>query len=112
MIRYADQIASSSRHGVTPRNDGLSEHIFDNRCKSAGETQACDISRDDYVIDCPETDREVRRQGKEIKKMENKKEWRLAVLLVLALVFIIVINAKLPLQAENRELAKAVFYVT
>jgi hypothetical protein len=27
MIRCADQIASS-RHGVTPRNDSLSEHIF------------------------------------------------------------------------------------
>ena len=44
--------------------------------------------------------------------MENKKEWRLTVLLVLGLVCILVINAKLPLEAENRELAKAVFYVT
>jgi hypothetical protein len=54
----------------------------------------------------------VRCSGKEIKKMENKKEWRLTVLLVLGLVCILVINAKLPLEAENRELAKAVFYVT
>jgi hypothetical protein len=44
--------------------------------------------------------------------MENKKEWRLAVLLVLGLVFILAINAKLPLETENRGLAKAVFYVT
>jgi hypothetical protein len=51
-------------------------------------------------------------EGKEIKKMGNKKEWRLAVLLVLGLVFILVVNAKLPLEAENRGLAKAVFYVT
>ena len=46
------------------------------------------------------------------KKMKNKKEWRLAVLLLLGLVLILVINAKLPLEAENRKLAKAVFYVT
>ena len=44
--------------------------------------------------------------------MENKKEWRLAVLLLLGLILILAINAKLPLEAENRELAKAVFYVT
>jgi 2'-5' RNA ligase len=31
MIRYAVRIASSSRQGVTPRNDSLSEHNFDNR---------------------------------------------------------------------------------
>ena len=33
-------------------------------------------------------------------------------LLLLGLVLILVINAKLPLEAENRKLAKAVFYVT
>jgi hypothetical protein len=54
----------------------------------------------------------VKCDGKEIKKMENKKEWRLALLLALGLVFILAINAKAPLEAENRGLAKAGFYVT
>jgi hypothetical protein len=54
----------------------------------------------------------VRCGGKEIKKMGNKNEWRLTVLLVLGLVFILAINVKLPLETENRGLAKAVFYVT
>lgn len=44
--------------------------------------------------------------------MENKKEWRMAALLTLGLVFMLVINANLPLEAENRELATAVFHVT
>jgi hypothetical protein len=50
--------------------------------------------------------------GKEIKKLENKKEWHLALLLALGLVFILAINAKLSLEVENRGLAKAGFYVT
>jgi hypothetical protein len=78
----------------------------------ASETPVCHISRDDYVIYCHEIDREVRRQGKETEKMKKKKEWHLAVLLFMGLVFILAINAKLPPKAENRELAKAVFYVT
>jgi hypothetical protein len=54
----------------------------------------------------------VRCGGKEIKKMGYKNEWRLTVLLVLGLVFILAINAKLPLEAENRGISEAVFYVT
>ena len=43
--------------------------------------------------------------------MKSKKELGLAVLLTIGLVFMIIINAKLPSEDENRELAKAVFYV-
>ncbi len=43
--------------------------------------------------------------------MKSKKELRLAVFLTLGLVFIIIIDANLLGQAENRKLAKAVFYV-
>jgi len=53
----------------------------------------------------------VERACKEIKKMKNKKELGLAVLLALGLVFILIINANLQSKAENRGLTKAVFYV-
>jgi hypothetical protein len=53
----------------------------------------------------------VERGCKEIKKMKNKKELGLAVLLALGLVFTIIISANLPSKDENRELSKAVFYV-
>lgn len=53
----------------------------------------------------------VERGCKEIKRMKNKKELGLAVLLALGLVFIIIINANLQPKDENRELSKAVFYV-
>jgi hypothetical protein len=43
--------------------------------------------------------------------MKSKQELRLAVLLILGLVLIMIINANLLGQAENRKLAKAVFYV-
>ena len=43
--------------------------------------------------------------------MKSKKELRLAVFLTLGLIFIIIIDANLLGQAENRKLAKAVFYV-
>ena len=43
--------------------------------------------------------------------MKSKQELALAVLLTIGLVFIIIINAKLPSEDEDRELAKAVFYV-
>ena len=48
----------------------------------------------------------------EIKKMKSKKELIWVLSLVLGLIFILVINANLPIKAENRELAKAVFYVS
>jgi hypothetical protein len=53
----------------------------------------------------------VERGYKEIKKMKNKKELGMAVLLTLGLVFIIIISANLLSKDENRELTKAVFYV-
>lgn len=43
--------------------------------------------------------------------METKKEFGLALLLAIGLVLIIVVNANLPVEVENRELAKAVFHV-
>ena len=43
--------------------------------------------------------------------MKIKKELGLAVLPALLLAFIIIINANLLAKAENRELARAVFYV-
>ena len=43
--------------------------------------------------------------------MKSRKELGLAVLLALGLFFIILINASLPSNAENRELTKAVFHV-
>ena len=46
-----------------------------------------------------------------VRKMKSKQELGLAVLLTIGLVFMIIINAKLPSEDENRELAKAVFYV-
>ena len=53
----------------------------------------------------------VERGCKEIKRMKNKKDLGLAVLLALGLVFIIIINANLQSKDENRGLTKAVFYV-
>ena len=43
--------------------------------------------------------------------MKSKQELGLAVLLILGLVLIMIINATFLGQAENRKLAKAVFYV-
>ncbi len=44
--------------------------------------------------------------------MKNKEKLNLAIILVLGLIFILINNASQPLKAENRALAKAVFYVS
>ena len=44
--------------------------------------------------------------------MKSKKELYLPLLLFFGLIFILGINAYLPLEVENRELSRAVFYVS
>ena len=82
--------------------------------------QTCQIIQDDYVtfdiFYCKKFSANalgsiVERGCKEIKKMKNKKQLGLAVLLALGLVFIIIVTANLLSKDENRELSKAVFYV-
>jgi hypothetical protein len=43
--------------------------------------------------------------------MKSKKQLGMTLPLVFGLIFILIINANLPLKAENRELFKVVFHV-
>jgi hypothetical protein len=54
----------------------------------------------------------VCRGCQEIRKMKNKKEFGLLLLLALVLISILIVNGGLSSKAENKALSKAVFYVS
>ena len=55
---------------------------------------------------------DVCRGFKEIKKMKNKKEFGLQLLLALVLISLLVVNGGLPSKVDNEALSRAVFYVS
>jgi hypothetical protein len=54
----------------------------------------------------------VRHGCKEMTKMKSKKELGILLVLALVLISILVVNANLPSNAENKDLPKIVFYVS